>query len=110
MPHERVEHAAPSGCLRSSVRLFLLRLKAWKKWLSPRAEEMRPDRAADVAAVRRVLDLDDLGAEVGEQHGAERAGAVLLDGEDAQAGEGKHVRSWDRTLAAAERCRNGLAC
>ena len=69
--------------------LFLLRLKVWKKWLSSLAEEVRADVAADVAAVAVVLDLDDLGAEVGEVRGAERAGAVLLDGEHAQARQGK---------------------
>ena len=51
---------------------------------------MRPDRAAHVAALVRVLDLDHLGAEVGELHGAERPGAVLLDREDAHAGERQH--------------------
>src|SRR5262245_17088676 len=51
------------------------------------AEEMRADVATDVAAVLVVLDLDHLGAEVGEVRGAERPRAVLLDGEHAQAGE-----------------------
>src|SRR5262245_47921964 len=50
-------------------------------------EEMRADVATDVAAVLVVLDLDHLGAEVGEVRGAERPCAVLLDGEHAQAGE-----------------------
>jgi len=36
----------------------------------------------DVALAGRVLDLDDASAEVGQVHGAPRAGAVLLDGED----------------------------
>src|SRR5262247_2505620 len=50
-------------------------------------EEMRADVATDVAAVLVILDLDHLGAEVGEVRGAERPCAVLLDGEHAQAGE-----------------------
>jgi hypothetical protein len=50
-------------------------------------EEMRPDRTADVAAVLEVLDLDDLGAEIGEVLRAEGTGAVLLDGDDPDAGE-----------------------
>src|SRR5262247_1098716 len=51
------------------------------------AEEMGADVATDVAAVLVVLDLDHLGAEIGEVGGAERPRAVLLDGEHAQAGE-----------------------
>jgi hypothetical protein len=41
-------------------------------------EEVRSDGAADIAAVRRILDLDDFGAEVGEMLCAERPRAVLL--------------------------------
>jgi hypothetical protein len=44
---------------------------------------VRRDVAADVAADPRVLDLDHLGTEIGEVDTAERAGAVLLDGDDA---------------------------
>ena len=47
----------------------------------------RPHLARDVAAHGRILDLDDLGAEVGEQLRAEGAGAELRDREHAQAGE-----------------------
>jgi hypothetical protein len=56
------------------------------------AEEVRPDRAAHVAALRRVLHLDHLGAQVAQQHGAERAGPVLLDREHRDAPERKHRR------------------
>ena len=38
--------------------------------------------AAHVAATARILDLDHVGAEVGEMHAAPRAGAVLLDRDD----------------------------
>ena len=48
---------------------------------------VRRDVARDVAADGRVLDLDHLGAEVGELHRPERAGAVLLDRDDADVGE-----------------------
>ncbi len=54
------------------------------------ADEERPDRPRHVAAVVRVLDLDDLGAEVGEVLRAPGAGAVLLDRQDPHAGKGKH--------------------
>ena len=40
--------------------------------------------AAHLAASRVVLDLDDVGAEVGEVHGAEGGGAVLFDGDDGE--------------------------
>src|SRR5262249_10743156 len=50
-------------------------------------EELRSDRAADVAAVVKILDLDDLGAEVGEVLGAERPRPILLDRDDPDAGK-----------------------
>ena len=70
--------------------LFLLRLKLSKKWLSSGLEKIRTDAAAHVAAVGRVLDLDDLGAEIGELHRAVRARAILLDGDDAHSGKRQH--------------------
>src|SRR5262245_61835561 len=42
------------------------------------------DRPRAVAADVRVLDLDDLGAEIGEQQRAEGAGAELRDRDDPQ--------------------------
>ena len=48
---------------------------------------MGRDVAADVAGRLGILDLDDLGAEVGEVHTAERPGAVLLDGDDPHVGQ-----------------------
>src|SRR6185295_12893858 len=47
----------------------------------------RWDVAGDVAAHARVFDLDDLGAEVGEDLGAEGPGAELRDGKDSNAVE-----------------------
>jgi hypothetical protein len=43
--------------------------------------------AGDVAADRRVLHLEDIGAEVGEHLRSKRARAELRDREDAEAGE-----------------------
>ncbi len=54
------------------------------------AKKMRTYRAADIAALGRVLYLDDLGAHVGELHRPERAGAVLLHRQDANARERQH--------------------
>ena len=44
--------------------------------------------AAHVAATARILDLDHVGAEVGEVHAAPRAGAVLLDRDDRTSSSG----------------------
>src|SRR5262249_56040896 len=46
-----------------------------------------PYRARAVTADARILDLDDLGAEIGKELRAEGAGAELRDGHDAQAVE-----------------------
>ena len=61
---------------------------------------LRRHVAADVAAGAGVLDLDHVGAEIGELHRRPRPGAELLDGEDADVGErrdGSHcpgVTTW----------------
>src|SRR3546814_10340737 len=47
--------------------------------------------AAHVAGFGDVLDLDDLGAQVGELQRAERAGAILFHRDDADAGEREHL-------------------
>ena len=64
----------------------LPRLNDWKYGESASPCERR-DVAGDVAAHPGVLDLDDLGAEVGEDLGAEGPGAELGDGEDSNAVE-----------------------
>ena len=84
--HEVLEDAARLGWRRSSVTRALVAVEALEE------ERVRPllvrgDVAGDVAADRRVLDLDHLGAEVGELHRPERARAVLLDRDDANVGE-----------------------
>ena len=80
-----------SGWRRSSVSERLFRLK-----LSKKSESVpflvRRHVARDVAADRGILDLDHLGAEVGELHRPERAGTVLLDRDDADIGERLHGR------------------
>ena len=68
--------------------LFLLRLKVWKNWLSPAPKKCGPTWRPTSPPSLWFSILIDLGAEVGEVRGAERAGAVLLDGEDAQARRG----------------------
>ena len=54
------------------------------------SEEIGADGTRHVAAVGRVLDLDHLGPLVGQEHGAEGTGPVLLDGEDSYAFKRKH--------------------
>ncbi len=49
--------------------------------------------ARGVAAGRGILDLDHLGAEVGEQHRGIGTGAELLEGEDANSLERLHAPS-----------------
>src|SRR4030095_7985766 len=58
------------------------------------APPVRPDLARGIA--RRRLDLDHLGAQLGQEHGAVGAGPELLQGEDADAGErlGAAGRQW----------------
>src|SRR4051794_8181504 len=58
------------------------------------AEKERADPARHVAAVGRVLDLDDLGAEIGQLHRAVGARPILLDRNDPKTGKGRqHVSS-----------------
>src|SRR5205823_10529542 len=50
---------------------------------------VRRDRARLVTARRRILDLDDLRAEIGEEHEPERPGAELGEVEDADSAQGQ---------------------
>src|SRR5712692_1691746 len=61
--------ATPSGALRSSVMLRLLRCRFMK------SEPLRPAETFAVGAALRHLDLDDLGTPVGELAHAGRTGA-----------------------------------
>ena len=65
--------------------------QVWKYWLSPFASMCGPTWRAASPPVVRVLDLDHLGAEVGEQHRAVGPGAELLEGEHADAVERLHA-------------------
>ncbi len=71
---------------------LLVAIEAVKKLAVAGREEVRPHGARHVAALRRVLDLDDLGALVGQEHGAERPGAVPLDGQHPDPFERQHGR------------------
>nr|WP_249403364.1 hypothetical protein [Sphingomonas sp. CFBP 8765] len=52
-----------------------------------RREEIRADMPTDIPAVLVILDLDDLGAEIGELLRTERPGAILFDRDDAETRE-----------------------
>ena len=53
------------------------------------AEEIRAHAARGIAALFAVLDLDDVGTEIGEVHGAERSGAERLEGQHTNAFQGQ---------------------
>ena len=76
----------PSADLMSSVTLFLPRFQAWKYSLSLAPELVRPDLARGIALGR--LDLDHLGAELGQEHRAVGAGTELLQRQDSNSLEG----------------------
>jgi hypothetical protein len=79
------EHRRPLGMLQVQRDALLVAVEGMEKLAVLGREEMRPDPPADVAAIARILDLDHLCAEVGEVERAPGSGAVLLDGEHAQA-------------------------
>ena len=70
--------------------LRLPRLKVWWNQAVAVAEVVGPDRAGDVAAAGRMLDLDHVGAEVGQELRAIGPRAVVLDGQDPHAPEQFH--------------------
>ncbi len=86
--HQRVE---PLPVLRQVERDALLpQVEALEVLAVVRAEKARPGVPADVAAGRRLLDLDDLGAEAGKEHRAVGAGAHVLHRENADSLERLH--------------------
>ena len=80
----------PSSALRSSVTLRLLVFQRLEVLTVAGAETMRPDVARGVAARGGVLDLDDLGAERGQELRAVRRGAPGLDAQYAETLERPH--------------------
>ena len=96
---EVAQHRAPAVAAQVERDRALVAVEGLEELAVARAEEVRADVAPDVAALAQVLDLDHLGAEIGEVDAARRAGAVLLDREDAQAVEGKpHRHGSDCTI------------
>ncbi len=104
--HQIVQHLLALGFAEIQRHAFLVAIEAVIENAVVLGEEERTDVARDVAAVVGILDLDDLGALVGEKHGAEGAGAVLLDGEHANALERQGHAGFRSTscLAMMMRC------
>ena len=76
---QAAQDAQPFGVLQVQRQAALAAIERLMEMTVAGAEIVRPDGTADIAAFRRVFDFDDLGAEIGEQHAAERPGAILLD-------------------------------
>ena len=87
---EVAEHLPPGVRFEVEPEAALVAVEALVEVAVPGTEEERTDPAAELAVLSRVLDLDDLRAEIGEIGRAERPRPVLLDGEDAQSLEGQH--------------------
>ncbi len=77
----------PARVLEVERERLLVAIEGLEELAVVRAEEVRPDAARHVAAACPMLDLDHLGAHVGQMARAVRPGAVLLDRENAQAFE-----------------------
>ena len=86
--------------------LFLLVFERLEVLAVVLAEEVRADAARGVAAGGGVLDLDDLGAEVGQEQRAVGPGAELLHGQDAHAFQWLHEAGFRliHCLAMMMRC------
>src|SRR6185437_13022023 len=87
---QRMEDLARGFLLEVERQAALVAVEALKEVTVVLTQEERPDAARHVAALGGVLDLDDLGAQIGELHRAIGSGAVLLDGDDAHAPKRRH--------------------
>ena len=90
--HQRLELAAALGRLDVERHALLAEVPGLEVLAVVRAELVRPDVARGIAVGR--LDLDHLGAELGQEHRAVGAGAELLQRQDANARERLRRRSW----------------
>src|SRR6266851_1481762 len=79
--------ASPSGFLRSSVRLRWFRWARRKKALTPLRNTLEPDQLRSQSVPPGGLDLDDVGAKVGEELDARGSEEELGEGENTDARE-----------------------
>ena len=86
--------------------LFLLELMDWKYSLSPSPRKRGPTLREVSPLVCCVLDLDHLGAEVGDEHRGVGPRAKLLDGEEAHPFQRFHATGFRliHCLAMMMRC------
>ena len=96
--HEILEHGARLGMAQIERDALLVSVERLEEERVLAFLERR-HVTADVTARSRVLDLDHLGAEVGELERAPRPRAELLDGEDADVSQRQHLQP----LSAARR-------
>ena len=89
--HEVLEHGARFGMAQIQREALLVAVERLEEERVLALLERR-HVAADVAAGGRVLDLDHLGAEVGELESAPGPGAELLDREDADVSQRQHAQ------------------
>jgi len=99
--HQVVEHGAPFRAPDVERHALLAAVEAVEKEAVVRTEEMRSHVARHVAAVGGVLDLDHLGAQIGEKLRAERTGAVLLHREHPHPLERQHAGGAPRSSPQA---------
>ena len=104
--HELAKDLLALGMLEVEAEAALVAVEGFVEVAVARGEEQRSDRAPHIAALVEIFDLDHLGAEVGEVQGCERPGAILLDRDDAYAGERQtHARFLSiNCLAMMMRC------
>ena len=99
-----VQHLARRRLLQIEGETFFVAVEAVEELavvaLVAVAEKERADAARHVAAIGRVLDLDDFRAEIGQLHRAVRPRAILLDRNHAQAGKHReHHHTWFRAIS-----------
>jgi hypothetical protein len=80
---QRMQHTPRRGFLQIERDALLVAVEAVEELAVvrplPIAKKERPDPPRHVAAIGRVLDLDHLGAEIGQLHRAVRPSPILLD-------------------------------
>src|ERR1700722_18837981 len=89
---QRMQDFARAVLFQIEREALFVTIEALEKMTVIGREKIRPHAAPHVAAVGWILDLDDVGAEIGELHRAVRTGAVLLDGNDTHSRKRQHRR------------------
>ena len=88
--HQLEEQLATARCLEVEAQRALVAVDGGEHRRAALVQRRHP---AHVVAAVEVLDLDDVGAEAGEDHGGERTGQKTAEVEDAHTAEGHRVAS-----------------